>query len=217
MKLSNTSRRRNAVSLSRRAALTHFAEDRMHRTLTLIGLALLLSTSATQAVAQGKSTKAHKIANAMTAAPRSISGSAAIMDWPATDGAQMTTLRAGTNGWTCLPDFPATKGNDPMCVDDQWLGFMGAMMTKATPKVSHTGIGYMAAPGGAYGSNTDPHAAKATADNEWGYDPPHIMLLVTDPSALAGIPTSRQSGGPWVMWKGTPYAHIMVPLASTKK
>ncbi len=186
----------------------------MHRILTLAALTLLVST-ASQAVAQGKSTKA-KIANAMTAAPRSISANVTIMDWPASEGAQMATLRAGTNGWTCLPDFPSTKGNDPMCVDDQWLPFMGAMMTKATPKVSHTGIGYMAAPGGAYGSNTDPYATKATPDNQWGFDPPH-MLLVTDPSSLEGIPTTRQSGGPWVMWKGTPYAHIMVPLASTKK
>jgi len=188
----------------------------MHRTLTLVGLALLLGIAG-RAAAQGKSTKAHKIANAMTAAPRSISGSATIMDWPAAEGAQMTTLRAGTNGWTCLPDFPNTKGNDPMCVDDEWLPFMGAMMAKTTPKVSHAGIGYMTAPGGAYGSNTDPYASKATPDNEWGYDPPHVMLLVTDPAALVGIPTSRQSGGPWVMWRGTPYAHIMVPLASTKK
>ncbi len=189
----------------------------MRRVLTLVGLALLLSTAASQAVAQGKSTKSHKIANAMTAAPRSISGKAAIMDWPAAEGAQMATLRAGTNGWTCLPNFPSTKGNDPMCVDDQWLGFMSAMMTKATPKVSHTGVGYMAAPGGAYGSNTDPFASKATPDNEWGFDPPHVMLLVTDPASLEGIPTTRQSGGPWVMWKGTPYAHIMVPLTSPKK
>ena len=189
----------------------------MHRALTLLGLALLSTLGAGPATAQGKSTKAHKIANAMTAAPRSISGRAAIMDWPATKGAQMATLRAGTNGWTCLPDFPSTKGNDPMCVDDQWLPFMGAMMSKATPKVSHAGISYMTAPGGAYGSNTDPYATKATPDNEWGFDPPHVMLLVTDKSALEGIPTTRQSGGPWVMWKATPYAHIMVPLASTKK
>ncbi len=200
----------------------------MNRTLTLVGLALLVSTSAGVAAAQAKSTKAHKtdktmtaarkIDNAMTAAPRSISANAAIMDWPATEGGQMTTLRSGTNGWTCLPDFPSSKGNDPMCVDDQWMGFMGAMMTKATPKVSRTGIGYMAAPGSStWGSNTDPFATTATADNEWGYDPPHVMLLVTDPGALKGIPTTRQTGVPWVMWKGTPYAHIMVPLASTKK
>lgn len=190
----------------------------MDRTLTLVALALLLGATASGADAQGKSTKAQKIANAMTAAPRSISRDATIMDWPATEGAELTTLRSGTNGWTCLPDFPATKGNDPMCVDEQWMGFMQAVMTKATPKVSRTGIGYMTAPGsGGYGSNTDPFATKATPDNEWGYDPPHVMLLVTDPSALQGIPTTRQSGGPWVMWSGTPYAHIMVPLASTKK
>jgi hypothetical protein len=189
----------------------------MHRTVTLVGLAILLTIPGSQALSQGKKTKAQKIVAAMAAAPRSISGNATIMDWPATEGAQMTTLRAGTNGWTCLPDFPNTKGNDPMCVDDQWMGFMSAMMTKATPKVSHAGISYMIAPGGAYGSNKDPYATKATADNEWGYDPPHIMLLVTDPSALEGIPTTRQSGGPWVMWKGTPYAHIMVPILSTKK
>jgi hypothetical protein len=189
----------------------------MHRILTLAGLALLVSTTTSQAVAQGKSTKA-KIANAISAAPRSISANAAVMDWPATEGAEMTTLRAGTNGYTCLPDFPNSKGNDPMCVDDQWMGFMGAMMTKAAPKVSRIGIGYMIAPGSSsWGSNTDPFAMKATADNEWGNDPPHVMLLVTDPSALEGLPATRQTGVPWVMWKGTPYAHIMVPVAPTKK
>lgn len=188
----------------------------MHRTLTLVGLGLLLGT-ASLAAAQGKSTKAKKIANAMTAAPRSISGHAMIMDWPATEGAPMTMLREGTNGWTCLPDFPMTKGNDPMCVDDQWMGFMSAMMKKETPKVSHAGVGYMIAPGGAWGSNTDPYASKPTADNDWGYDPPHVMLLVTDPASLNGVPTSRESGVPWVMWKGTPYVHIMVPVASVKK
>lgn len=189
----------------------------MNRNLTLVALALLAGTSGSQAVAQGQSNKA-KIANALTAAPRAISENAAVMDWPATEGAEMTTLRAGTNGYTCLPDFPMSKGDDPMCVDDQWMGFMGAMMTKATPKVIRTGIGYMIAPGSSsWGSNTDPHAMKATADNEWGNDPPHVMLLVTDPSALEGIPTTRQTGVPWVMWKGTPYAHIMVPVAPTTK
>ena len=189
----------------------------MHRILTLAALALLVSTAASQAAAQGKSTKARKIANAMTAAPRSISAKATIMDWPAAEGGQMTTLRAGTNGWTCLPDVPMTKGNDPACMDAEWMSFMNAAMSKTTPKVSRAGVGYMIAPGGAYTSNKVPFAPKATADNDWGFDPPHVMLLVTNPSSLEGIPTTRQSGGPWVMWKGTPYAHVMVPVAPTKK
>jgi hypothetical protein len=110
-----------------------------------------------------------------------------------------------------------TEGNDPMCVDDQWLSFMNAVMTKATPHVTRVAIGYMIAPGGASGSNTDPFATKATPQNEWGFDPPHLMLLVTDARELQGLPTKRQDGGPWVMWTGTPYAHVMVPVASPKK
>lgn len=189
----------------------------MHRTLPVVGLVLLLVIPMAGAAAQAKPTKAQKIANAMSAAPRSISGKATIMDWPATEGGKMTTLRAGTNDWTCLPDVPMTKGNDPSCMDAEWMSFMNAVMSKSAPKVSRAGVGYMTAPGGAYTSNKDPFAPKPTADNDWGFDPPHVMLLVTDARALQGIPTTRQSGGPWVMWPGTRYAHIMVPLASPRK
>jgi hypothetical protein len=184
----------------------------------MVGAVALLTIPAGNCLSQTKAANAQKIANAMTAAPRSLSSKATIMDWPAREGAQMTTLRAGSNGWTCLPDFPSSKGNDPMCVDDQWMSFMGDMMNKRTPNVTRTGVGYMIAPGsGGYGSNTEPFAAKATADNEWGWDPPHVMLLVPDQSSLKGIPRTRQAGAPWVMWGNTPYAHIMVPVASAKK
>ncbi len=188
----------------------------MHRLATLLVLTLL-SGMFHRADAQTPMTKDQKIADAMKAAPASIAAAATIMDWPATPGGQMTTLRAGTNGWTCLPDFPATRGDDPMCVDDVWMSFMGALTNKAAPQIAHEGVGYMIAPGGGYGSNKDPFAEKEAPDNEWGYDPPHIMLLVPDAHALQGLPTTRQSGGPWVMWTGTPYAHIMVPVESTKK
>src|SRR5437773_4792863 len=90
-------------------ASTCFVEGRMHRAITLVGLALLLTIPAIRANSQAKPSKAQKIANAMTAAPRSLSSKATIMDWPASEGAQMTTLRTGSNGWTCLPDFPPPK------------------------------------------------------------------------------------------------------------
>jgi hypothetical protein len=185
-----------------------------HSPLLFLGLALI---AAPVLVAQTPMTKDQKIADAMKAAPASISAAATIMDWPAAQGGQMTTLRAGTNGWTCLPDFPGTQGDDPMCVDDVWMSFMNALTSKTPPQIAREGIGYMIAPGGAYGSNKDPFAEKETPTNEWGYDPPHVMLLVPDAHALQGLPTMRQSGGPWVMWSGTPYAHIMVPVESTKK
>ena len=45
-----------------------------------------------------------KIEEALSAAPAEIAGGAAIMDWPATEGGEMTELRAGGNGWTCFPN-----------------------------------------------------------------------------------------------------------------
>jgi hypothetical protein len=78
-------------------------EDGMQRAGTLLVLALVSLGSADQAIAQAKPTKAQKIADAMKAAPRSISASATIMDWPATEGGQMVTLRV-------CPIRPGLKG-----------------------------------------------------------------------------------------------------------
>jgi hypothetical protein len=160
-------------------------------------------------------TKAEKIANAVAAAPPSISDRATIVDWPATEGAQPSVLKAGTNGWSCFPDMPQTDGNDPMCVDGPWMKWIEAYISKTTPKVGGTGIGYMLAPGGAWGSNTDPYAMTKTASNQWGHHQPHLMIVVPDVGALAGIPTDPSNGGPYVMFAGTPYAHIMAPVTSS--
>jgi hypothetical protein len=168
------------------------------------------------AVAQSSSTSAaprpeEKIANAITAAPDFISGAAKIMDWPAGEGQPLTVLREGNNGWTCLPDMPTTEGNDPMCVDAQWIGFVEAYLKGEAPRPAAAGIGYMLAPGGAMGSTTDPFATGPEADNHWGHDGPHIMLLVVNPADLKGLPTTREQGGPYVMFSGTPYGHVMIP------
>ena len=71
----------------------------------------------------------------------------------------------------------------------------------------------MIAPGGAWGSNTDPFAMAETADNHWGHHNPHLMILVPDLESLAGLSTDPGNGGPYVMFAGTPYAHIMAPVS----
>ena len=43
------------------------------------------------------------------------------------------------------------------------------------------------------------------------------MILVPDKAMLEGISNDPNSGGPYVMWKDTPYAHIMVPVAPRQK
>ena len=87
---------------------------------------------------------------------------------------------------------------------------------KDPPKPQTVGVCYMLK-GDKGASNTDPYATKPTADNQWVVSGPHIMILPTDVSQLNAYPTDWTKGGPWVMWKGTPYAHIMVPTTSMAK
>ncbi|MDR8392403.1 hypothetical protein NC796_14715 [Aliifodinibius sp. S!AR15-10] len=156
--------------------------------------------------------KQAKIQSAMSAAPASIAESATIMDWPAEEGGEMVVLRKGTNGFTCLPDMPATSGNDPMCLDEPWMKWIDAWMNKENFKTNKMGFGYMLQ-GGSPGSNINPYATEPTDDNEWlSGNIPHLMILVPDESALEGLPVTPDQGGAWVMFRDTPYVHIMAPM-----
>jgi hypothetical protein len=171
------------------------------------------------ATAGKKVTDAQKIANAMSAAPAATAKNATILDWPETPDGKPRQLRAGTNGWVCYPNSPqmfaGASGDDPMCLDQQWQKWGEAWMGKTEPKVTGTGLAYMLK-GDRGASNTDPFATGPTASNQWVTSPPHVMVLYQDLKMLDAFPSDPQSGGPWVMWKGTPYAHLMVPVAATK-
>lgn len=175
-------------------------------------------THSARPAAYGRSAKAApsrsaKIREAITAAPAPIGAHAAIVDWPDHPGGPMITLRAGSNGWTCYPsspDAPGAVGQDPMCLDRQWQDWAAAWMDKRAPHVTGVGIGYMFK-GDRGASNTDPFATASTTDNHWVRSGPHLMVLVPEAKWLDSLPTDPDNGGPWVMWKGTPYAHVMVP------
>lgn len=154
-----------------------------------------------------------KLDDALSAAPASISRNAAAMDWPDSAGGKPKELRAGTNGWTCFPSTPTNvgaSGRDPMCLDKEFLAWADALMSHKPPRVKHVGLGYMLQ-GDIGASNTDPYAKTPTADNQWVKSGPHLMVLTPVVAQLEGVPADPENGGPWVMWKGTPYAHIMVP------
>jgi len=183
-------------------------------------LLALLVLSAGQAMAQkkhtmgaaSKMTRAQKLAFGMSAAPPEIARHATVMDM--TDMSKPKQLRAGTNGWICYAMILGTN-NEAMCLDKQWQNWAAAWMSKTEPKIEGTGIAYMLR-GDNGASNTDPYAMGPTADNQWVKSPPHIMVLYSDPKMLDAYSTDPKSGGPWVMWKGTPYAHVMVPVSPTK-
>ena len=153
------------------------------------------------------------VASAMSAAPAAISDKATIVQAQA-DGS-MKTLREGSNGWTCMPDSPATPGPDPMCMDANAAKWAQAWIGKKEPPQGTVGVMYMLE-GGRDASNTDPYATKPTTENEWVSTGPHIMI-VGSKDVLAGYPSGAkpETAAPYVMWAGTPYAHLMIPVAKS--
>jgi hypothetical protein len=191
--------------------------------LALLMLAMLYgpfapeTVSAESAIAESAATMADKksstpnisdaenIALAMSAGPAEIAKNATIADMTT-----MKQLRAGSNGWVCY-----AAAGEPMCLDKQWQAWAKAWMSKSEPKIEGTGIAYMLR-GDTGASNVDPYATKPMADNQWVVSPAHLMVLFQDQKMLDSYPTDPLNGGPWVMWKGTPYAHVMVPVSPTK-
>lgn len=146
------------------------------------------------------------IRSAMSAAPDEVSRSATVRDW------QGNVLREGTNGWTCMPDMADLPGDSPMCLDAVWMAWVDAWQNKKPFRADRVGFGYMLQ-GDFPGSNTEPYARKASPDNEWVENSgPHVMILVPDAAALADLPRTPHGQGPYVMWEGTPYVHIMLPV-----
>jgi hypothetical protein len=143
-------------------------------------------------------------AQALTAAPRAIAKDAGVVRMQ--EDGTMKTLRDSKNGFNCL----IMMGNK-MCGDANSMEFFNAMMKKQSPP-DKLGITYMLA-GDKGASNTDPTAAKKTADNHWVVTGPHIMIVGPAAKQL-GVPDSADADPtkPFLMWANTPYAHAMIPV-----
>jgi hypothetical protein len=158
----------------------------------------------------GAPSNADLIKSAMEAAPGPIASRATIIVMLL--NGKMRTLRKGTNGFTCMPDNPTTPGPDPMCMDANAMAWVQAWVDHKPP-ASQVGIIYMLA-GGTDASNTDPYAEKPSVENHWIKTGPHIMVVGADKSFYDQYPKTPEpdTSAPYVMWAGTPYEHLMVPV-----
>jgi hypothetical protein len=181
-------------------------------------LCLLAATSALTAAEQkaaapaaAKPTDAELIASALAAAPAGIAKGATVVTMDAKG--EMHTLRKGSNEFSCMPDNPDTPGPDPMCMDQTSMAWVHAMLTHQPPSGGKVGLMYMLA-GGTDASNTDPYAAKPTASNHWIKTGPHLMIAGADAAFYNAYPKGADpdTSRPYVMWAGTPYQHLMVPV-----
>ncbi len=173
---------------------------------------------------------------AQSAAPSGVSEGATIA---INENGKLRTLREGSNGWTCLPSFPqggaqAAGGmtGKPICVDRNGLDWIQAWLDHKDPPANKISAAYMLQ--GVSASESNPYA-QGSEQADWIQAGPHVMILgaralreglsaSVGGEQQQGVGQSNASGRstaqnwktdttrPFVMWQGTPYEHLMIPI-----
>jgi len=185
------------------------------RSLILLASVLLVNETNPQGAAQAQGpdhsssmdaneTTQAKIARALSAGPPDVALSAQVVDTDAQG--KMAVLREGNNGFTCMPGNPKVVGDPPMCADAasmQWAADFKARKPKPTNTVP--GITYMLA-GATQRSDTDPFDTTSPPIQVG----PHWMIMWPFDPKATGLPATHRERGAYIMWAGSPYAHVHV-------
>lgn len=144
---------------------------------------------------------------ALSAAPARISKDAGVMIYGA-DG-KLTEAKKGTNGFACIPTVMNLPVPDPICMDaasNQWM----TDVMKNAPKPSNTvpGIAYMARGGSHFEKNGK--VVMAGEGAKVVKEPPHWMVMWPFDPAASQLPTVPNPSGVYIMFEGSPYAHLMI-------
>ena len=148
------------------------------------------------------------LAKVKTAAPEQIVAKASIVMMQ--DG-KSRSLQTGTNGFTCQ----ISEDGTPLCADENGMAWMNAVASKSDPP---NGIGFIYMSAGDTGtSNNDPD--RRAAHLHWVQTGPHLMIVGPKAREMlchpvnVDVPDPTQ---PYVRFPGTPYEHLMLPLAAAE-
>lgn len=145
---------------------------------------------------------------AQSAAPLGISREATVLI-PGEDG-KLVEARKGTNGFTCVPDISGQEEPDPFCGDraaTQWL--MDVLANNEKPGNTVPGIAYMGK-GGWHWEKDGKIVSSGTEGAMRVKEPPHWMVFWPVGSRETALPTMPGKFGAYIMYDGSPYAHIMI-------
>jgi len=149
-----------------------------------------------------------QIRMAMSAAPAEISRNASI--YVIGPDGKIREAGKGTNGFTCLSTIERQEIPDPVCADPAgWQWLMDALSQAPRPTSTVPGVAYMAQ-GGFHWEKDRKILMKEEPGARMVKEPPHWMVLWPFDSDTASLPTYPGKFGTYVMFEGTPYAHLMV-------
>jgi len=161
---------------------------------------------------------ARQIAAAVTALPEELRPGAAVLGYSPQN--KLVTLRAGQNDMICLAQPPADTSFHSACYHKSMEPFMargrelreqgvkGAQVD--TVRFAEVKSGKLKMPTQAsmlyqiFGGKFDPATEKVTG-GEWLY----VTYMPFATPASSGLSAKPSQKGPWIMYPGTPKAHIM--------
>ena len=161
-----------------------------------------------QSPPSGKSkSDAEKITSAIQAGPKFVTQSATVLDYPTSPDGEYRVLRAGTNGWTCLPGYAGAAHDEPGCFDQVFLQFIKDSMAGRTPNVQRIGISYM------YGGKWVPNKSHAMGSGAEFHVGPHIMIIGLDQKTLQTLNHDASNGEPYVnSLPGRSELYLVIPI-----
>jgi hypothetical protein len=187
--------------------MTSFRSSSVLVLLCAAPVALFAQAKKAHPMATKSSPAAAYVALAESAAPTAIGSKATIAKFDAKGN--LTTVRAGTNDFTCIVGVPGAP-DSPICTDKNATRWMvDAASNKPRPTNPAPGIAYMAQ-GGTHFENAsgesvmDPKGAKAVKE------PAHWMIMWPFTPESSGLPTKENGAGSYIMFAGSPYAHLMI-------
>jgi hypothetical protein len=167
-----------------------------------MGIALAFPTS------EVPTSEAAYIAKVKTAAPEEIVAKATIVMMQ--DGKERS-LQTGTNGFTCFINGDGT----PLCGDEAGIAWFKTIGSKSDPS-NKIGFIYMLA-GDTGTTNHDPYQKET--HQHWVQTGPHVMIvgpMVREMSGYSRSPDVADPTQPYVMYPGTKYEHLMLPVTAAK-
>jgi hypothetical protein len=182
----------------------------MNRTILLPTAVLILSSTRllAQAGAPNKAANEEFARDAQEAASAPIADQAGIVRLD--PKGKVTPVRESRNGFTCtlMPD----ESRAPVCADERGFAWLVAAISQQPrpPATDRPGVAYMAKGGIHYETPDGKIVMTPSAGTKEAEEPPHWMLLWPFDSASTGIPTRPNAGGTYIMFAGTPYAHLMI-------
>ncbi|MCB1909877.1 MAG: hypothetical protein KDH15_21160 [Rhodocyclaceae bacterium] len=202
------------------------------RSLLSVGIALAVTGVAGTAQAADKEWTSATIAEAVQAAPPSVTDTASIYGWTA-DG-ELVLARYGSGSYTCIGSGsfslrvgkPALPYPDPMCLDHNAWAFIQALWSGSKPLPTEPGLIWMLAGMNVSKSAVDIGAAtvavaKDDADAAKAgivQMTPHVMVLplpFSEKAAAMGTAYSLDDPlNAWIMAAGKPHEHLMVHFSA---